>query len=71
VLVNGSPTKEFKPRKGLRLGDPLASFPFLIAIEGLAGVIKEVAEKDRLESVEISGRAIKVNVLQYADDTFF
>jgi len=71
VLVNGSPTQEFKPKKGLRQGNPLAPFLFLIVAEGLAGIIREAVEKDLFESMEIGNRFVKVNMLQYANDTLF
>ena len=45
VLVNGSPTTAFKPKKGLRQGDPLAPFLFLIMAEGLAEVVRQAEEK--------------------------
>lgn len=41
VLVNGSPTKEFKMEKGLRQGDPLAPFLFLVVAEGLNTLMTE------------------------------
>jgi len=71
VLVKGSPTQEFKPRKGLRQGDPLAYFPFLIVAERLAGVVRKAVEKEKLESLRIGDWSVKVNMLQDADDTLF
>ncbi|GKV31345.1 hypothetical protein SLEP1_g40041 [Rubroshorea leprosula] len=41
VLVNGSPTKEFQVRKGLRQGDPLSPFLFLMVGERLHGIVKQ------------------------------
>ena len=71
VLVNESPTTEFKPIKGLRQGDPLTLFLFLIAAEGLAGVVRQAEEKMLGESNEVGEGRVKVSMLQYADDTLF
>ena len=53
VLINGIPSKEFIPKKGLRQWDPLAPFLFLIVIEGLVGVSRTAIEKELVESLEI------------------
>nr|GEW31634.1 RNA-directed DNA polymerase, eukaryota, reverse transcriptase zinc-binding domain protein [Tanacetum cinerariifolium] len=41
VLVNGSHTREFHINRGLRQGDPLSLFLFIIAIEGLHVAVKD------------------------------
>ncbi|GJU12166.1 cysteine-rich receptor-like protein kinase, partial [Tanacetum coccineum] len=45
VLVNGSPTVEFKMERGVRQGDPLSPFLYLIAAEGLNVTLREAVSK--------------------------
>ncbi|KAK9065194.1 hypothetical protein SSX86_016577 [Deinandra increscens subsp. villosa] len=42
VLVNGSPTKEYSIERGLRQGDHLSPFLFIMAMEGLNVMTKEL-----------------------------
>ncbi|GLU19134.1 hypothetical protein SLE2022_353990 [Rubroshorea leprosula] len=69
VLLNGSPTKEFVMQRGLRQGDPLAPFLFLIVAEGFNGIISSTVEKELFEGVPIGGGGINISHLQFADDT--
>ena len=70
ILVNGSPTKEFKPSRGLRLGDPIAPFLFLIAAQGLSGLVNQVARKEVFSGLKVNTKNVEVKLLQFADDTF-
>ena len=71
VLVNGSPTKEFKPSRGLRQGDPLAPFLFLVVAEGLAGLVRQALNLNLLRGVKVGRNEIECCLLQFADDTLF
>jgi len=46
VLVNGSPSSEFIPQRGLRQGDPLAPLLFNIVAEALNGLMREAVQKN-------------------------
>ena len=71
VLVNGSPTKEFKPKRGLQQGDPLTPFLFLIVAEGLASLVREATRIGVLEGIKVGEKEVEVTLLQFADDTLF
>jgi len=71
VLVNGSPTEEFKPTRGLRQGDPLAPFLFIVVAEGLAGLVRQANRANLLSGVKFGREEVDLSILQFADDTLF
>ncbi|XP_058764649.1 uncharacterized protein LOC131638116 [Vicia villosa] len=66
VLLNGSPTKEFAIEKGLRQGDPLSPFLFVIVVEGLKSLVSKAVEIGEYVGFNIR-RAYSVDILQFAD----
>lgn len=71
VLVNGSPSPEFKLERGLRQGDPLSPFLFLIIAEGLNILVSKAVQIEMFEALDMGREKVKVVLLQYADDTIF
>ena len=72
VLINGSPTGFFSSQRGLRQGDQLSPFLFIIAMEGLNDMLKISQEKSWLRGFRVSSRVgagLEITHLQYADDT--
>ncbi|GKV09758.1 hypothetical protein SLEP1_g21207 [Rubroshorea leprosula] len=69
VLVNGSPTAEFKMSKGLQQGDPLAPFLFLVVVEAFNGLITKAVEERLLTRVSVGSGDLAITHLQFADDT--
>ncbi|GKU88292.1 hypothetical protein SLEP1_g2574 [Rubroshorea leprosula] len=69
VLINGSPTDEFKMERGIRQGDPITPFLFLIVAEGLNGLIEAAVSKDLFQGVDIGPFGLNISHLQFADDT--
>ncbi|XP_057443259.1 uncharacterized protein LOC130735191 [Lotus japonicus] len=72
VLVNGSPTEEFKMEKGLRQGDPMAPFLFLNVAEGLNGLLKHAVALEKYKPYKVGDEnPISISLLQFANDTLF
>lgn len=69
VLINGSLTSEFKPQRGLRQGDPLSPFLFLIVAEGLSALINKSVQLGEFRCYKVGTDLVDISHLQYADDT--
>ena len=70
VLVNGSPTEEFVIERGLRQGDPLSPFLFLLAAEGLSVLMQSMVSAGLYHGYTIGGGdGVSISNLQFADDT--
>jgi len=55
--------------QGLRQGDPLSPYLFLMCIEGLHGLIKKVAHSGDIRGVSICQNGPKLTHLLFADDS--
>jgi hypothetical protein len=70
VLVNGSPTEEFPLERGLRQGDPLSPFLFLVAAEGLHVLMEAVVDQNMFTGYRVGEQdPVAVSHLRFADDT--
>ncbi|XP_071708555.1 uncharacterized mitochondrial protein AtMg01250-like [Rutidosis leptorrhynchoides] len=71
VLINGSPTHEFKLERGIRQRDPLSPFLFIITAEGLNILTKKSVDSGLFKGVDIGSEKVPLSHLQYADETIF
>jgi hypothetical protein len=69
VLVNGSPTSEICIQRGLKQGDPLAPFLFLLVVEGFSGVMRRAVDLGIFKGFSFGRGEVVISHLQYADDT--
>ncbi|XP_071689089.1 uncharacterized protein [Rutidosis leptorrhynchoides] len=67
ILVNGFPTNEFSIERGVRQGDPLSPFLFIIAAEGLNYLTKKAVREDLFKGVEIGANKVPISQLQYTN----
>nr|GEV62670.1 RNA-directed DNA polymerase, eukaryota [Tanacetum cinerariifolium] len=70
ILVNGSPTSEFHFRRGLKQGDPLSLFLFILLMESLHLSFQNVVNEGLFKGVSV-GSSLQLSRLFYADDVIF
>nr|GEU64428.1 RNA-directed DNA polymerase, eukaryota [Tanacetum cinerariifolium] len=70
VLVNGSPTEEFQFYKGLKQGDSLSPFLFILVMESLYLYFKRIEDARMFNGIKINS-FMTLSHMFYADDAIF
>jgi hypothetical protein len=68
ILINGSPQGLLKPTRGLRQGDLLSPYLFLLCTEGLHGLLHQAANNELIQGISLSRGGPQLTHLFFADD---
>ncbi|GJT10260.1 RNA-directed DNA polymerase, eukaryota [Tanacetum coccineum] len=70
IIINGSPTDEFQFGKGLKQGDPLSPFLFILIMETLHLSFQRVVDAGMFHGLKLGG-TLNLSHMFYADDAVF
>ena len=69
ILLNGQPVGSIKPLRGLRQGDLLSPYIFLLCALGLQSLLQKAKANDDIRGVAICRNGPWVSHLFFADDS--
>ncbi|WMV25045.1 hypothetical protein MTR67_018430 [Solanum verrucosum] len=72
ILINRNPCEFFPSNRGLRQGDPLSPFLFILAMEGLSNLFHTARANGWIRGFKVGENTrnnLEITHLQYADDT--
>lgn len=70
IIWNGSCTQSFRPSRGIRQGDPLAPYLFLLCMEVLSQNIKSAVDQKHWAPVMVCRGGPAISHVFFADDLF-
>lgn len=70
-LINDSIYGSVTPYRGIRQGDPISPYVFILCSEVLSGLCREAERRGRLQGIRVARGSPRINHLLFADDTMF
>ncbi|KAL5561792.1 hypothetical protein UlMin_031539 [Ulmus minor] len=70
LMLNGAPVQSFFPKKGLRQGDPLSPYLFILCMEVLSHLINKKVADGLISGFKISRHSLALHHLFFVDDVF-
>jgi len=71
VLINGRPYGRFNAERGLRQGDPLSPYLFILCSDVLSSLLDHAQQEKRIQGIRISNGGPAITHLLFADDLLF
>jgi hypothetical protein len=69
IKVNGAMTENITPMRGLRQGDPISPYMFLICAEGFLTLLNVAKTRGELTRIKVCSAAPSINHLLFEDDS--
>lgn len=70
IRINGKPSVQIVPTRGLRQGDPLSPYLFLLCAEGLSTLNKNDVVMGNMEGISICWGGPSISLLFFPYDSF-
>ena len=71
VLMNGKPRGNIVPERGLRQGDPMSPFIFILCTEALVSLLNHAENQGKITGMRVARARPPVSHLLFADDSLF